>query len=84
MSCWNCRAFVFRVIPRNEVNKCLICKLEVHLSTCTIYHNVCRNKTTVWYMFEYSCKVTFEIVEVNFLEYISIKYIVHWNYVGLE
>ena len=35
-------------------------------------------------MFEYSCKVTFEIVEVNFLEYISIKYIVHWNYVGLE
>ena len=30
-----------------------------------------------------SCKVTFEIVEVIFLEYISIKYIVDWNYVGL-
>ena len=35
-------------------------------------------------MFEYSCKVTFEIVEVMFLEYISIKYIVDWNYVALK
>ena len=35
-------------------------------------------------MFEYSCKVTFEIVEVIFLVYISIKYIVDWNYVGVE
>ena len=41
-------------------------------------------RAIVWYMFEYSCKVTFEIVEVNFLEYISIKYIVDGNGVDLE
>ena len=77
--------FVFRVIPSNEASK--LCKLEVHLPTCTIYQTVRWKKSyCLIYVWRF-CDKQFQSYIRNcwghFLEYISIKYIADWNGVGL-
>ena len=66
----------------------LVCKLEVHLSTCTMYHNGRRKKSYwliyVWRFYDEHFQSYIRNCWGYFLEYISIKYIVDRNSVGLE